>query len=228
VIAPDLRGSCDSGKTPTRYEKSNLAVDVRNLAHRLGFNKVKLVGHGIGAMVAYAYAAQFPKDVTRLVLLDSDLPGTKSWSVAGLRGSVPPVSLEKEPKVPQAPVDGREREYIISTIHAAALNAAAIGPTAMAEYTRCLKSPGVRRSGVEYSNAFTLDEQNNKELMRTQLRMPVLALASALPGRERILDGLRTVAINTDARTLPGSGHWAPEEVPEVLVGELRTFLTDR
>src|SRR5439155_27032990 len=60
VIVPDLRGAGDSSKPESGYDKKNMAMDVHDLASKLGFDRVIIVGHDIGLMVAYAYAAQFP------------------------------------------------------------------------------------------------------------------------------------------------------------------------
>jgi len=38
-----------------------------------------LVGHDIGLMVAYAYAAQYPGEVSKVVLMDAFLPGVGDW-----------------------------------------------------------------------------------------------------------------------------------------------------
>ena len=60
VIAPDLRGAGDSERPPGGYDKKTLAVDIRELVHQLGYEQqVEVVGHDIGLMVAYAYAAQY-------------------------------------------------------------------------------------------------------------------------------------------------------------------------
>ena len=38
-----------------------------------------VVGHDIGLMVAYAYAAQYPSEVDRIVLMEAFLPGVGEW-----------------------------------------------------------------------------------------------------------------------------------------------------
>ena len=60
VIVPDLRGAGGSSKPESGYDKKNMAVDIHELTTSLGFERVSIVGHDIGLMVAYAYAAQFP------------------------------------------------------------------------------------------------------------------------------------------------------------------------
>ena len=61
IIAPDLRGLGQSSREKTGYDKKTAAVDVHELVKSLGYKDVYLVGHDIGMMVAYSYAAQFPR-----------------------------------------------------------------------------------------------------------------------------------------------------------------------
>jgi pimeloyl-ACP methyl ester carboxylesterase len=79
VIVPDLRGAGDSSKPESGYDKKNMAVDIHDLVTSLGFSHAQIVGHDIGLMVAYAYAAQFPQETDRLVLMDAFLPGIGDW-----------------------------------------------------------------------------------------------------------------------------------------------------
>src|SRR6476659_8653456 len=66
VIAPDLRGAGQSATPPAGYTKAEMAEDIHALAHKLGFRQIRIVGHDIGLMVAYAYAAQFSDEVERI------------------------------------------------------------------------------------------------------------------------------------------------------------------
>ena len=66
VIAPDLRGAGQSSTPPAGYTKAEMAQDIHALARKLGFEHIRIVGHDIGLMVAYAYAAQYPAAVDRL------------------------------------------------------------------------------------------------------------------------------------------------------------------
>src|SRR6266478_5340063 len=75
IIAPDLRGLGQSSREGTGYDKKTAAVDIHELVKSLGYKDIYLVGHDIGMMVAYAYAAQFPSEVKKLALLDAPIPG---------------------------------------------------------------------------------------------------------------------------------------------------------
>src|SRR5258708_14143925 len=81
VIATALRGAGESAKPESGYDKKNMAVDIHELTSSLGLARVSIVGHDIGLMVAYAYAAQFPQATERLVLMDAFLPGIGNWKV---------------------------------------------------------------------------------------------------------------------------------------------------
>ena len=58
VIAPDLRGFGESSAPSEGYTKAAMAQDIHALMKSLKYDRIRLVGHDIGLMVAYAYAAQ--------------------------------------------------------------------------------------------------------------------------------------------------------------------------
>src|SRR5438046_10757870 len=109
VIVPDLRGAGDSSKPESGYDKKNMAVDIHDLTLSLGFKRASIVGHDIGLMVAHAYAAQFPQETERLVLMDAFLPGIGDWKNVWLMRDLWHFHFHGE--VPLALVKGRERTY---------------------------------------------------------------------------------------------------------------------
>src|SRR3989454_7119913 len=79
VIAPDLRGSGQSGVPDSGYDKVTMARDIHALAQSQGWTSVQIVGHDIGLMAAYAYAAMYPRETERVVLMDAFIPGVGNW-----------------------------------------------------------------------------------------------------------------------------------------------------
>ena len=79
VIAPDLPGIGDSDIPADGLDMKSAAIRIHDLVKSLGVPKAEVVGHDIGLMVAYAYAAQFPAEVSKLVLMDAFLPGVSGW-----------------------------------------------------------------------------------------------------------------------------------------------------
>jgi pimeloyl-ACP methyl ester carboxylesterase len=82
VIAPDLPGIGDSDIPKDGSDMKTAAIRIHALAKSLGVTKARVVGHDIGLMVAYAYAAQFSAEVEKLVVMDAFLPGVPGWELA--------------------------------------------------------------------------------------------------------------------------------------------------
>lgn len=75
VVCPDLRGYGESSKPPSApdhatYSKRAMARDVVALMDHLGHQRFAIVGHDRGAYVAQRLAADHPKAVTHVWILD--------------------------------------------------------------------------------------------------------------------------------------------------------------
>src|SRR5271163_5178790 len=79
VVVPDLRGMGLSSRPEGGYDKKTQGQDVAGLLDPLGIERTDLVTHDIGNMVGYAFAAQYPDRVVRVVLMDAPLPGIGPW-----------------------------------------------------------------------------------------------------------------------------------------------------
>src|ERR1700729_1893101 len=79
VIAPDLPGIGDSDAPTNGSDMKKAAIRIHDLSKSLGIQQAEVVGHDIGLMVAYAYAAMYPTEVKKLVLMDAFLPGVPGW-----------------------------------------------------------------------------------------------------------------------------------------------------
>ena len=79
VIAPDLPGIGGSDIPKDGLDMTHAAIRIHDLVKGLGIERAVVVGHDIGLMVAYAYAAQFPSETDKLVLMDAFLPGVDGW-----------------------------------------------------------------------------------------------------------------------------------------------------
>src|SRR6266571_3840812 len=80
VIAPDLPGIGDSSiPADNKIDMITAAKQIHDLVRSLKIDKARVVGHDIGLMVAYAYAAQFPNETERLAVMDAFLPGVPGW-----------------------------------------------------------------------------------------------------------------------------------------------------
>ena len=81
VVAVDLPGFGASDKANVLYSPGNYARVLKHVAGRFLHGPFVLVGHSMGAVVSLRYAATYPDDVLRLVVVDA--PGVlHQYSVA--------------------------------------------------------------------------------------------------------------------------------------------------
>lgn len=224
VIAPDLRGAGQSSKPDSGYDKKTLAQDIHALVKSLGYPKVKIVGHDIGLMVAYAYAAQYPEEVDSIVLMDAFLPGVGDWTHVWLLRDLWHFHFYGE--TPLKLVDGRERTYFEHFWNDFAADRNHSVPEAdrqfyASEYAR----PGGMRAGFEYFKAFEQDAKDFAGFAKTPLHMPMLVLSGEKAGGQFLIDQAKLVDTNVEGVLVKGSGHWLMEEAPEQTIPALVAFL---
>jgi pimeloyl-ACP methyl ester carboxylesterase len=109
IIAPDLPGIGDSSIPSDKIDMIRAAERIHALVRSLGMEKARVVGHDIGLMVAYAYAAKFPNETEKLALMDAFLPGVPGWEPIYNSPNVWHFRFNGE--YPEKLVQGRERTY---------------------------------------------------------------------------------------------------------------------
>lgn len=226
VIAPDLRGAGDSDKPMTGYDKKTMAEDVHALVQQLGYTKINLVGHDIGLMVAYSYAAAHPDEVRHLILVDAPIPGVADWDA--VKAHEWHFAFQSVPDLPEALVAGKERLYLTTAFYyAKAYNPSAFTEERINEYVRHYEAPGAMRAAFAYFGAFPEDEQQNQIYARTKLPMPVLAVGGAESYGPKMVPMAQTVATNVTGGSIPECGHWVPVEQPQELTRRILAFCGD-
>ena len=221
IVAPDLRGLGDSSKPDDGYDGNTTAEDIYRLVSQLGLGqKIYLVGHDVGAGVAYSYAAAHPNNVSKLVILDAPMPG---FFPPGAEDCCCWFSFHQAPDIPEALTAGREREYL-SWFYRLAYNPEANTEADIDTYVSSYSAPGGMRAGFEYYRALPITAEQNKEHSNIKLTMPVLALGGEYSFGNAILTSMKPLATDTRGGIVPLSGHWIAEERPDLLVKELVKF----
>lgn len=220
VIVPDLRGAGDSAKPDSGYTKKNMAVDIHELTSKLGFTNVSIVGHDIGLMVAYAYAAQFPQAADRVVLMDAFLPGVGDWKSVWLMRDL--WHFHFYGQTPMELVNGRERIYFEHFWNDFAADPKhSISEADRRFYAKEYAKPGGMRAGFEYFRNFEQDANDFAEFAKTPLPMPMLVLTGEKASGEFLIQQGRLVATNVEGVVITGSGHWLMEEAPTQVIPKL-------
>jgi pimeloyl-ACP methyl ester carboxylesterase len=223
VIAPDLRGFGDTTKAPAGYDKKTMAQDVHALALSLGIRKAGIVGHDIGLMVAYAYAAQYPAEVDRIALMDAFIPGIGDTTNLFLLQDLWHFHFYGE--TPLALVTGRERPYLDHFWNSfAADRTKSVSEADRKFYAGKYAQPGAMKSGMEVFRAFGQDARDNAAFAQTKLAMPMLVLGGEKSGGDFLIAQGRMVATNVEGVLVTGSGHWLVDEAPGQVIPKLVAF----
>jgi pimeloyl-ACP methyl ester carboxylesterase len=224
VIAPDLRGAGESEKPDGGYTKKAMAQDIHALAQFMGLTSAEIVGHDIGLMVAYAYAAMYPDEVERIALLDAFLLGVGNWKDVWLLRDLWHFHFTGE--VPLKLVRGRERIYFEHFWNDFAADKTRSVPEADRRfYAASYAQPGGMRAGFEYFKAFPQDAIDFAELAAKKLRMPMLVLTGEKASGNFLIDQGRLVDEDVRGIVVKGSGHWLMEEAPQQVMPALTDFL---
>lgn len=224
VIAPDLRGFGQSSTPEGGYTKKAMAQDIHALVKSLKYDRIRLVGHDIGLMVAYAYAAQYPDEVDRIVLMEAFLPGVGEWNNVFLLRDL--WHFHFFGKTPLALVTGRERIYLEHFWNDFAADATKSVPeTDRKFYAKEYARPGHMKAGMEVFRAFPQDAVEFAGFANTKLPMPMLVLSGEKAGGSFLIEQGKMVATNVEGMLVQGRGHWLMEEAPDQVIPKLVEFL---
>ena len=225
VIAPDLPGIGDSAIPSDGLDMKSAAIRIHDLAKSLGVQKAEVVGHDIGLMVAYAYAAQFPTEVTKLVLMDAFLPGVAGWEAVYNNPNI--WHFRFNGPTPEALVQGRERIYFDYFWNDFAADKNHSIPEADREaYVAAYSRPGRMRAGWEYFVSFQQAAKDFAQLSQTKLTMPRTDRSAAInPLGEALGQQAKLVATDVTVVVLKDTGHWVLEERPKETTEALEKFL---
>lgn len=237
VVLADLRGYGDSGKPAPDpagevYSKRSMARDQAGLMRQLGFGPFQLVGHDRGARVSHRLTLDHPGTVTKLAVLDivptrhvlhnvtrTMATGYYHWFFLPVGNGVPEHLIGADPG------------YWIRSLAGPLLGkGASIEPAVMDDYIRCFSDPRtIAGSCADYRSAASIDLVHDDETFAAgqKVECPVLVLwgAQAFVGREYEPLGVwREYATDVRGQALP-TGHFLPEEAPDLVIAALRDFL---
>lgn len=224
VIAPDLPGIGDSDIPTQGLDMKSAATTIHALAQALGVAKARVVGHDIGLMVAYAYTAQYPAEVEKLVLMDAFLPGVAGWEA--IYDSPDLWHFRFNGPTPEALVKGRERTYFDYYWNDFAADKNHSLPEAdRAAYTAAYSRPGRMKAGWAYFIAFPKTAQDFAELSKTKLTMPLLSIGGEQASGKALGDQVKLIGVDATVIILKHCGHWIMEEQPQETMAALVKFL---
>ena len=236
VVAMDLRGYGDSGRPAAgedaaAYSKREMALDALAVMRAAGHERFQVLAHDRGARVAHRLGADHGDAVERMLLLDiaPTLAMYRNTNEAFARAYWHWFFLIQPTALPAALIESDPVRYIHSVMGSRHAGLGAFAPEALAEYERCIRTPGTAAAicadyrasaGIDLAH----DEADAAAGRKLQMSLRVLWGEHGAVGRNfDVLALWRERATQADGRSLP-CGHYIAEEAPDALLGEALTF----
>ncbi|MEY3613639.1 MAG: hypothetical protein RJB14_3361 [Pseudomonadota bacterium] len=236
VVLMDLRGYGDSGRPAAdaqhlNHSKRDMALDAVAVMRAHGFERFDVLAHDRGARVAHRLAADHPKAVQRLMLLDvaPTLAMYQNTSEAFARAYWHWFFLIQPAPLPEALIDSDPARYLRSVMGGRHAGLAPFTPEALAEYERCASIAGTGTSICEdyrASAGIDLDHDRADVAAGRRLMQPMRVLWGEHGAVGRCFDVLalwRERALQVSGEALP-CGHYLAEELPEQVAAQALTF----
>ena len=224
----DPPGVGDSAPSEAGYDTGTVAKTLqRSLRSRIN-GSYHLVGHDVGAWIAYPWAAQFPNEVKSLTVIDSSVP-----ALAPPRAFPLPTeeniklwqfSFNKLPELPEILTAGRERELFDWLFQHKAAHPERISGEHRKRYVECYAKPGAMTRGFAYYRETPRSGSQNLEFSKRRLPMPILALGGDRGMGEILKQLMEKLGDSVQGGAIEDCGHFVMEEQPNVLARTLLEF----
>lgn len=230
LIVPDLRGAGLSQRPSSGYEKKTLATDVKELMDQLEIGRAHLIGHDIGARVAYAFAVQYPERLLSLTVAEAFIEGLAGTAEFKRFAPTNPRTrhFARFAQVDEAlrEYQGKEEELILSFMNSRSKDRKFVGND-VARYTESLKRDGGLRAAFMGYEAFDRDAAFAASADTFKLsKVPALAIACQTPAGNLLQRQLAAAGLkNVKGVMLDGCAHWIYEENPGETLPVIIDFL---
>jgi len=235
VVAADLRGYGASSKPHGKpdhstYSKRSMAADQHALMKSLGFDQFFLLGHDRGGRVSHRLAMDFPESVLRLMVLDISptLKMYENTTMEFARGYWHWFFLIQAEPIPETMI-GANPEFWLKNHMGRHAGTGIFTPERWAEYLAgASNSDSMHAMCEDYRAAATIDLVHDRadRAAGKQLKMPIKVLwgEHGLVNKcFKPIEDWKELALDVSGKAVP-SGHYIPEEVPELLLSEAQKF----
>jgi epoxide hydrolase 4 len=229
VLAPDLRGYHRSERPSGRaaYRLRHLVEDVAALIDDGGQERVHLVGHDWGGIIAWAFAATYPEKLAKLVILNAPHPRIylrKAWRPPQLLRSWYALFFQL-PVLPERLLAARNFALLRRIFRRMPALPNAFSPAEIDDYVAAFATPGGLRAALDYYRA-----NLGRELLMASRSMVAAETLVIWGERDQalgrnLLDGLEEVAPRARVQRLSQAGHWVQREAPQQVNGLIIDFL---
>jgi pimeloyl-ACP methyl ester carboxylesterase len=230
VLAIDPPGLGESAPSTAGYDTGNISRILKDSMRPTTGEAYHLVGHDVGAWIAYAWAAQFPERIKSLTLLDASLPGLGAPLSFPLAFEVNlklwQFSFNTLPELPEILVEGRERQLLDWLFQNKAEHPERLTKAHRDRYVECYAKPGGMSQGFAYYRAAAQSASQNAAFGKDKLPMPVLALGGQSATGDHLRQAMEAFAVQVEGGVIEDCGHYVMEEQPEQVARRLLAFFS--
>jgi pimeloyl-ACP methyl ester carboxylesterase len=230
LIVLDLRGAGLSQRPASGYEKKTLATDVKELMDQLKIDRAHVIGHDIGARVAYAFAVQYPERLLSLTVAEAFIEGLAGTAEFERFAPTNPRTqhFARFARVDEALGEhqGKEEELILSFMNSRSKSRKFTGDD-VTRYTASLKRDGGLRAAFMNYEAFDRDATFAASAATSRpSKIPTLAIVCQNPAGNMLQRQLAAAGLkNVKGVMLDGCAHWIYEENPNETLPVIIDFL---
>ena len=226
VLALELKGQGDSSLAlESDYSIEAVAGEIADYIRLRQLGPVRLVGHDVGAWVAYALSIVAPELLTSTLLLDAALiglapmeaymprPGSRTWQF----------HFHAMAEMPELLTAGREAEYLGWYFRTKSKVPGSMTPEAVAEYVRAYSRPGAMTAGFNYYRAVEQNRAFAEAHRQHRFAKPMTVYGGEFATADNFLRSLQACDPAVQGGVLPGCGHYLPEEDPGAVADLIRS-----
>ncbi len=227
IVVVEMRGMGSSDKPANGYEKKNMAKDIFELVNKLGFEKVHICGHDIGAHVAFSFASNFSETTSKLILLDTPHPDAGMYQlpmlpVFGATYLYPWwLAFNQVKELPEQLLEGRMNIVIEWLFANLLVDSNSVSEFDKAVYEFAYNGKDAIRASNAWYQAFPKDIEDSKTY--SKLTMPVLGIGAS--GYGMLQMALPNVTTILQLKKIEECGHFMLAEKPNVTASFIIDFL---
>lgn len=234
VVAPDLPGLGQS-EVPTSYRATDISPLLYKLAERFsGGQKFDLVAHDIGIWNTYPMLVQHQGNIRRAVYMEAPIPNDTIYSFPAFTPEGESLVwhfsfFAAQQRLAETLIAGKEQVFFEHFIKEHATNRDVFTPELLALYAASYAKPRSLNAAFEYYRVLNQGVKDNKELSKTKIAIPTLAIGGGGRGGlgQYQVDMMKGFATDVTGTVLPNCGHWLPEECAAPLNEEVIRFLEE-
>lgn len=219
IYAIDLRGQGQSQIVDGPYDTLNMATDIKEVIEQLGYKQAIIIGHDVGAWVAFTFAKYFPENLLALGLLDAAIPGLVNEHFFSLENAkkVWQFYFHTNVDIAELLIKGREKEYLGWYFQNKSIIKNNLNQKIIDYYVSEYTKPGAMRAGLRWYQDAPISSQQNKMKPAEIFSMPILTLGGESATGLLLYETLKPYSTSLIGGVISNCGHYLPEEQPAVV-----------